>query len=171
MSNPTKSVKNVGIFSLIISIFFLAITIACVVFIIGIHNAIKNEDSIAVIFLIILAIVIYFVLGIVGLVSLVLSILNLSTGIIILKNSNSYDKLYQKKGRIKFSIFILAFTSFVFFIAGVGLIFSLFSEFTVASVIIAVIMIALGCISFILSKKAHDAFKEIIEAKEAESIN
>lgn len=171
MSGSTKNVRNLGVFEIILSIVFLIITIACIGAIISLHMAIKKIDSFVIIFIIILAVVIYFILGLIAFISLLLFIFNLATGITVVKNSSSYDVLYKKRGRIKFSIFILGLTAFVLIVAGGISIISLFNNFEVGILLAGIGCLVLGVLSIILDKRASKEFREIINVKSIEDLN
>ena len=169
MNNSTKSIKNLGVFSILLSIFFFLICVGIGLIFFLLKKMIDdNSGSFVVIFLIILAIGIGFILSIVGIILLILGILNLITGITIIKNSSSVDAIYEKKGRIKFSIFTLRITGILLFAACILLVFALIKSFTIIYLIAAIASLALSVISFMLVKKSNETFKAILIMKENE---
>ena len=169
MNNSTKSIKNLGVFSILLSIFFFLICVGIGLIFFLLKKMIDdNSGSFVVIFLIILAIGIGFILSIVGIILLILGILNLITGITIIKNSSSVDAIYEKKGRIKFSIFTLRITGILLFAACILLVFALIKSFTIIYLIAAIASLALSVISFMLVNKSNETFKAILIMKENE---
>ena len=168
MNNSTKSIKNLGVFSVLLSIFFFLICVGIGLIFFLLKKMIDDNSGFVVILLIILAIGIGFILSIVGIILLILGILNLITGITIIKNSSSVDAIYEKKGRIKFSIFTLRITGILLFVACILLVFALIKSFTILYLIAAIASLALSVISFMLVNKSNETFKAILIMKENE---
>lgn len=166
----TKDIKRLGIFSIIVSIFFFLIFAGSVAIEIAVYFAIKNTEGWVVIFVILIGIVVMFIGGIVGFISLILFILNLSTGITVVRNSSSVDELYKRKGRIKFSIWILRITAVILIIAGILLLLVTIKSFQVMYLVIMIACFALGIASFVLVNKANTTFRDFLKIKEAESL-
>ncbi len=165
--NATRDIKRIGVLSIIISIFFLLVFCVCVFFIIMIHRAIEKEDSLIVILLIIIAVAAYAILGGVGIISLILFIANFTTGISVIKNSSSVDKLYEKRRSIKASIIVMRITTVVLIIAGLALILK---GVEVINIIVMVICFILAIVSFVLVNKSSATFKELLKLKENNEI-
>jgi len=166
LNSSVKDIKRIGVLSIILSVFFFILLAVSVLFIFLIVRAINKAEGWIVIFIIIFGIVLILILGLVGIISLILGVLNLSTGITVMKSSTSIDTIYNRKGRIKFSIFVLRLTSVVLIIAGIVMILVAIKSSEWMFLVFAGIAILIGVLSMVLVNKSVPAFKEIIKMKE-----
>lgn len=164
--NSGKLVKRSGIVIIIVASLLILIAAYCVIngFVIW-DTFSKTEDSIGKVIAAILIVVLIGLLVLIGIICFLFGIINLITGISLLKGGSDLNVLKNKRKRIVFSIVVLFITAGGFL--GIGLIL-LFARNSGIS-ILSIIAFAVGIICLVLAILLIKTLKEIKKLRELDN--